>query len=213
MTLADRLKQAMKEAGLSQPKLAQMTGTTQQNIFKVIAGITKHPKNMLEIAKAVDKPVEWLLYGVDVNYERHLYTLPLFSPVTVLAYCLSANNDALIISTTQEKIVMSEPGYEKCYAVTVNEDLISQPDPAAAQFSAGDTLIVDSNRKPESNDVVLAYQNGAKETFFKRYVIDGIKSYLFPLKPQLPTIEINDTIQIFGVVVAKAPPLMRFKTP
>lgn len=209
MSLAERLKQAMEEAGLKQPELARLSHSSQQHISKILTGLARHPKNMVSIAEAVAKPVEWLLYGIDVNHKRYLYTLPLFSPATVLGY--QSESDPTSVdenSPIQERIVMCNPGYEQCYAVKVESDLVTQPTGSDQTIYAGDTLLIDPSKEPQNNEIVLAHQEGAPEGFFKRFVTEGIGRYLVALKTPLPPLELSEKIKILGVVVAKIPPLV-----
>ena len=62
-TLAQRLKFVMDEQGISQNALARMIGVTQPSIKKVLDGNTLNPKNILEIAKALNVSPEWLKTG------------------------------------------------------------------------------------------------------------------------------------------------------
>lgn len=62
-TLAKRLDFAMKEAGFTQQKLANVVGIKQQSIGKILSGVTLNPKYILEIATALDVDAEWLKTG------------------------------------------------------------------------------------------------------------------------------------------------------
>jgi transcriptional regulator with XRE-family HTH domain len=62
-TLADRIKFRMDAIGWIQDDLAKLVGVSQTAIFKVMAGQTAKPRNILEIAKALGVNAEWLSTG------------------------------------------------------------------------------------------------------------------------------------------------------
>lgn len=63
MTVAEKIKIARERAGLTQPELAKIVGTTKQNIYKYEKGIiTNIPLTRIEkIADALGVSVGWLL--------------------------------------------------------------------------------------------------------------------------------------------------------
>ncbi|OOF77873.1 XRE family transcriptional regulator [Rodentibacter caecimuris] len=64
-TLAERLQFAMQQKGLNQAELAAMVGTSQVTISNIINGVTDVPRRGLEIAKALNVSLNWLLNGVE----------------------------------------------------------------------------------------------------------------------------------------------------
>lgn len=62
-TLSERLTALMAEKGLSQAELARMIGVKQPSIFKILSGQTLNPKNILEIATALNVDPHWLKTG------------------------------------------------------------------------------------------------------------------------------------------------------
>ena len=61
--LSDRLTALMAEKGLSQAELARMIGVKQPSIFKILSGQTLNPKNILEMATALNVDPHWLKTG------------------------------------------------------------------------------------------------------------------------------------------------------
>ncbi len=59
-TLADRVRAARLEAGLSQAELADRIGKKQQTIGKIEKGLTLNPKFLVEIADALNVSPHWL---------------------------------------------------------------------------------------------------------------------------------------------------------
>jgi transcriptional regulator with XRE-family HTH domain len=62
--LADRIKEARVQRGLSQAQLAAMAGVRQSAIGNLEAGIRKSTHNVLEIARALGVRPEWLQDGI-----------------------------------------------------------------------------------------------------------------------------------------------------
>ena len=64
-TLAQRLKFARDKKGLTQEELAKASGTTQQYIQNIEAGVVKRPRKLEEIANAVGSSPAWLQFGTE----------------------------------------------------------------------------------------------------------------------------------------------------
>ena len=62
-TLAERLQFAMDKMGKNQDELSALAGTSQVTISNILNGVTKSPRNGLQIAKALKISPEWLLNG------------------------------------------------------------------------------------------------------------------------------------------------------
>lgn len=60
MTLAQRLKVAMKESGLTQAALAEKAGVSQAAIQKITSGKSQSTTKLLEISRALHVRPEWL---------------------------------------------------------------------------------------------------------------------------------------------------------
>lgn len=61
--LAKRVRAARKEAKLSQEKLGEMVGVSQESIRKIEAGETEMPHYIKELATALDVNLAWLIDG------------------------------------------------------------------------------------------------------------------------------------------------------
>lgn len=63
MTLADRLRKAMAEAGLTQASLAEKCGISQASIQKLVSGKAKSTTFIVEISEALSVNAKWLAQG------------------------------------------------------------------------------------------------------------------------------------------------------
>lgn len=66
-SLSDRIKLRLSELKLTQSELAELSGTRQQTIQQVESGLTKRPRNLVELAAALQCDPRWLLFGEDSN--------------------------------------------------------------------------------------------------------------------------------------------------
>jgi transcriptional regulator with XRE-family HTH domain len=64
-TLALRLKYAREQKSLTQEELAKKSGTTQQYIQNIEAGVVKRPRKLEAIADALDASPAWLQFGTE----------------------------------------------------------------------------------------------------------------------------------------------------
>lgn len=62
--LAERVKKLLDEKGITQHQLAEMINTTQGAISNIIMGRTQKPRNLLEIANALEVDPNWLQTGI-----------------------------------------------------------------------------------------------------------------------------------------------------
>lgn len=63
MTIGKRVKKKRIELNISQASLAELVGMKQQSISDLEAGNIEKPRNIVEIANALNCSVEWLYYG------------------------------------------------------------------------------------------------------------------------------------------------------
>ncbi|EMA3643514.1 helix-turn-helix transcriptional regulator [Providencia stuartii] len=71
-TLAQRLKQARKNAGITQNELAKLVGVSQAAIQKIETGKAATSTRLIEISKALNVDPEWLSVGTGDNPAPHI---------------------------------------------------------------------------------------------------------------------------------------------
>lgn len=62
-TLAQRCKQRREELNLTQQQLADASGRTQAAVGFIESGTTLHPRNPLQLARALQCNPFWLMHG------------------------------------------------------------------------------------------------------------------------------------------------------
>lgn len=95
MELKDRLKQARKNARLSQVELAEKVGIKQSSISEIERGLTRTSGYLIQIAKALDVDPLWLSEGVGTS--SSFRARPAVEPNAELIGAMSAwgNDDPL----------------------------------------------------------------------------------------------------------------------
>jgi len=90
-TLASRLRARMQALNLTQEDLANRLDVSQTTISKLVVGKTERPRNILELAKALQTSPNWLLFGrgpIDADHDPDRQ-----QPVTGSPVCYSTITD------------------------------------------------------------------------------------------------------------------------
>lgn len=82
-TLAERMQNRMNDLGITQEQLAEKADISQTTVSNVLSGITKKPRNLIEIATALEVDPAWLQSGIGEAPENR----------TALPALVSANPD------------------------------------------------------------------------------------------------------------------------
>lgn len=201
-TLGGRLEYSRKKAGLTHSELSLRMGWDPSKpgwltrIRNYEHNIRKpDPLIIKEWADLTGFNVMWLIYGGPLTRDSLSlvqYQIPVLSLAEVKDY-------ARLKKSILKGYVMSEAGYENCYALVITSGLWEP------RLKKGDTLIIDPIKEPESENCVLAYREGENESTLKEYVREGEKEYLCSLSKDLPAIEVQQGIQILGVVIERRP--------
>lgn len=67
MSIGERVKKRREQLGLSQSEVARRTGIKPQAIQQLEAGDTKRPRNILELAAALEVSPDWLLGATETE--------------------------------------------------------------------------------------------------------------------------------------------------
>lgn len=201
MNLSDRVKQRRAELGMTQAQLAEKAGTTQQGIVSIESGRTKRPRNLLEIAKALQSDPVWLMDGGSFQTLAEVNTrkVPLISYVQ--AGALAHKNPIEAFDGALEYVMTDLDLSEHSFALKVQGDSM-EPD-----FREGDVVIFDPEIQPHPGEFVVA-ANDHHEATFKKYRPTGIGFQgnetfeLTPLNPDYPSLKSTELpLRIIGTMV------------
>ncbi|GEM77513.1 LexA family protein [Vibrio sagamiensis] len=214
MSFADRVKQRRKELNLSQAELAERVGVAQQSIHKIEDGRTLKPRNILQLANALQCSALWLQgidpegNNADIHSEKHgissnaviinkseIRSLPILSQV-------QAGDWANVLLDTEqdfEQQITSVKVSGEAFAMRVTGNSMTNPF-GSPSIPAGSIVVVEPCNCPDNGKIVVATLNDAPEATIKKLEIDGPQKFLVPLNPKYDPIPINGNCRIVGYV-------------
>lgn len=216
-TLSERLTALMAGKGLSQAELARMIGVKQPSIFKILSGQTLNPKNILEIATALNVDPHWLKTGEgdpDPSY-RIVEVCEPQNPNTVRIDILdveaSAGNGAYL-SPTEQGLLSQE--FDLTFfrqqfgrADAKHLKLITvKGDSMAPTLESGDLLYVDISENYFAADGLYVFTFDG-QTFIKRLQKVGKEMLVISDNPTYKewTFTQDDDVFIHGRVIFSMP--------
>ena len=216
-TLSERLTALMAEKGLSQAELARMIGVKQPSIFKILSGQTLNPKNILEIATALNVDPHWLKTGegdpdpsyriVEVSEPQNPNTVR----IDILDVEVSAGNGAYL-SPTEQGLLSQE--FDLTFfrqqfgrADAKHLKLITvKGDSMAPTLESGDLLYVDISENYFAADGLYVFTFDG-QTFIKRLQKVGKEMLVISDNPTYKewTFTQDDDVFIHGRVIFSMP--------
>lgn len=216
-TLSERLTALMAEKGLSQAELARMIGVKQPSIFKILSGQTLNPKNILEIATALNVDPHWLKTGegdpdpsyriVEVSEPQNPNTVR----IDILNVEVSAGNGAYL-SPTEQGLLSQE--FDLTFfrqqfgrADAKHLKLITvKGDSMAPTLESGDLLYVDISENYFAADGLYVFTFDG-QTFIKRLQKVGKEMLVISDNPTYKewTFTQDDDVFIHGRVIFSMP--------
>jgi SOS-response transcriptional repressor LexA len=219
-SLATKVRAWREHNKLSVQQLADMAGTSRQNIENVESGKSKQPRFLLKLAEVMGVPMESLLDprtttrhlvesstavadpDQDTNNaaggELRLWRVPLINRVPggdweTLVDALAAGDYEKLIETTAN---VGKHGF----ALTVTgHSMISPSGPHS--FPPGTVLFVNPDIEAQPGHFVIVRQNGDTDFTFKRLGRDAGRWVLEPLNPRYEVLPMAEDAHICGVVV------------
>lgn len=211
MDFSDRLKQRMRELGLSAAEVALKIGVSKGAVTHWTSGTNRaNGARLLRLAELLECDATWLVSGTDhpsadrlQNVEATLQPhrsprhYPLISWVAAGERAESPDNHCP--GDGEEMIESTENAGQHGYWLTVKGH--SMKSDSTPSFPEGIKILV----RPEGFDVISGKFYVAKhrdgETTFKQYVRDAGTEYLVPLNPTFKTVEMDGEWRIIGRVV------------
>jgi len=203
MNIGERVKAKRLEMGLSQEELAVRSNTTQQSIVNVETGKTKSPRNLLDLAKALNVSPEYLKDGGEagnvsyIGVKENKGQYPLVSWVSAGSWL-----EAVEPYRKEEIDVWPETtvdASEGSFWLRVKGD--SMTSPVGFTVPEGMIILVDPEKDAVSGKLVVAKLENENEATFKQFMVDAGRKYLKALNPHHPPTIVNGNCKIIGVVV------------
>jgi SOS-response transcriptional repressor LexA len=209
-TLAKRVREQRKALGMTQAQLAEASGLQQSDISKIENGKVQSTTAVVELARALQKPPEWLRFAGDVDqYIDATYNVAPYKPRArvpliseVRAGMLSDIEDNFHPGEADEWVEADTSTPTKsAFALKVTGESMLNP-AGEPSFPEGTIIIVDPGRHAGPNNYVVAKDVVTQRATFKKLVTDGGRWFLRPLNPAYPTQEIDDPcIRVIGRVI------------
>lgn len=210
ISIAERLKSAREEVGLTQAQLAGKAGVSQGTVANIESGLRQNPRELMAIAKAANVLPEWLKSGkgprkpTGPNNNISPATMganriPLISYVQAGAWTEALNN--FQPGDADEWLLTDLQLSGHAFALEIKGDSML-PD-----FKPGDRVIIDPGVSPLPGDFVAA-KNCEESATFKKYRPRGADAEgnsifeLVPLNEDYPSIRSDlAPMKIVGTMV------------
>lgn len=197
-TLGDRLKLAMRNAGVTQSELAEKLGITQQAVQMACSGKSKRSKHLERMAEILGVSASWLAFGADspepqagpIGKAVPLYSIDQLSKGeetdarTPCPFHCGPNTYAFTVEGMAGMASAMHPMYGRAYPV-------------------GSIVFVDPDQanKVQHNDVVAAMLTDDNAFTFRVLLREAGRDTLMPLNPQFPNIDPSRPFKIVGKVI------------
>jgi SOS-response transcriptional repressor LexA len=212
-TWSTRIKDRMKELGLTQEDVAKKMGITRGAITHYLAGRRQPPLSQFsKLALILEVDPSWLQFGTAEKTKNHFETNSEIEKTNQLTKLIPIYSWEQISSLSESKKIDNNQIEEyvphfyadksSWYALRVKGDSMTAPLGYGKSFNEGDILIVDPEKPISHGDFVVVLMHGAEEATFKQYVVDGGIRYLKPLNPQYPIIQSDENNWLCGVIIA-----------
>ncbi|HIJ83478.1 MAG: phage repressor protein, Serine peptidase, MEROPS family S24 [Magnetococcales bacterium] len=210
-TLAERIKQARKYAGLTQKELADKVGLSQTAVHKIECGRSASSRRTVSIALTCGVDPVWLdtgrgdmaLPGGALNVGEDgvaTRTYPLLARVPLITWDELAKYCGESVENFKPEsrswIPVAPKASEHTFALKVPDDSM------VPEFQEGEIIVIDPMVKSSHNQFLVA-REGTNRPTFKRLIDHGNIQYLKPLNDRYPMIEVKGGIHVCGVVVCK----------
>lgn len=198
MDIANRVKERRKVLGLTQYQLAELTNSAQTSIQKIEKGVTKNPRNIEALARALQCTPEYLRFGVGeidnaTNGPEFKNKLPLISWVQAGAWADIQEVSAL----EAEHFLCPVNCSDKSFVLRV-QGVSMEP-----KFFDGDLIFVDPEAECLHGSYVVARLDDENQATFKQLIIEGGQKFLKAANPNWPEqlVPINGNCTLVGRVV------------
>lgn len=214
-TLAERLQWAIDQAGIKKTELARACGVTRGAVSQWFNGgtLSLEGSNLTNAAKATGINPHWLATGTgsrknDTEYAAIINVapgpeivayVPLISWVQAGKFCESPGS--LQKEDAEDWIPSIKRFGPNVYALRVVGDSMLSTYPGQRSYPAGSLIFVDPDTSVTNGCRVVARIHDNDTATFKVYSEDAGKKYLKPLNTQYPTVQMDESMHICGVVV------------
>jgi SOS-response transcriptional repressor LexA len=209
-TWATRIKERMKDLGLTQEALAEKMGITRGAITHYLAGRRQPPLNQFQkLATILKADPAWLQFGKTTAKSEMLHSVTSKKekmakyPLSILSWeqAMESADIEKVRGEAKELVSHFYTDKSRWYALRVKGESMTAPSNSSKSYHEGSIIIVDPDKVAEHGMHIIAVLPHSNEAVFKQYIIDSGTRYLKPLNPQYPMISIDESTHICGVVI------------
>jgi transcriptional regulator with XRE-family HTH domain len=211
--LGERIRQARKEKGLSQPELAKKVGIKQQTLSQLERGYSYHTRYLQELATVLGVSKGWLLGETDENTLTYDLTNQTNSNISNKFLFLSKRvifpileNSAIIIARAKYGIlpeIYRSMIMEIEEEVKIGEKAFIMDITKANIFNTGAKMkclaVIDPDCSPSEDKYVLIKEDD-KKIKLRLCVRDGDQLLLRASHPKIPDIKLENATIVGGIV-------------
>lgn len=179
-------------------------GTVQQ--WEKEGGTAPNRKRQPAVAALLGISVSHLMSGVEgqANTEElpNMGKVPLIDWVAAGDFC--GSTDPYPVGMAEDWLYCPARHGSKAYALRVRGESMFNPS-GSPSFKDGDIIFIDPDRTANHKSLVICRLDDAKETTFKRLLVEGDTKMLEALNPSWPEriIKVNGNATICGVVIGR----------
>ncbi|MDE9545157.1 helix-turn-helix domain-containing protein [Xenorhabdus bovienii] len=193
MTLADRLKEAMADKGLTQSALAEKAGMAQSMIWKLLSGKATKTGKLVDLAKALGVRPEWLSDGSGSQYQTGEADFAVMHDNRYVPIKIYEEEQETHESFMVPVLSELQTPFDSCRAYRITQNT------GCAEAPEGTLVIVDKDEKMANDDLVYARIGNHYSVY--RYKQGGSVSFLSVDDTCIPLITLSPDIDIIGVIV------------
>lgn len=201
-TFGARVKQEREAKGISQEKLAQLSGVKQPTISNIESGRNKGSAYVAQLANALSVSAHWLATGrgSKVPSGTNIEPGPEIRGTVPLISWTAAGRWADVVDSLQpgdaeEWVSTTATVGPNAFALRVVGDSMEP------RIPDGSIVIIDPARNYQHGSIILAKRVQDQQATLKQLWYDGATPRLRPLNERYPIMEMPDDTRVIGVAV------------
>jgi SOS-response transcriptional repressor LexA len=204
MSVGKNIKEARKRAGLSQESLAGFVGVSPATISQWENDITKPDgENLLKCAARLGEDPFKLQFGKSEDYFISKANISSNTKIPIISWSDIDKWEMIKhdLNENQEYVLLDAKNSD-CYALIVHGDSMESPTKNPS-FPEGNVIIISQQKEIKAGKFVIARLKDTGKITFRQFIKEPFGTFLKPLNPAYPIIDIEKTgFDLLGVVVA-----------
>lgn len=184
----------MSEAGIKTNDLAKQTGLPATTIKSIRNNENANPtiSTLLPLAKFFSIPLSKLIGSEELDINTSINSNYIKQvPLLTWEKC----GEDLLLNRKTENIIFTERNIStKAFALFVENDNLKS-------FPHGGILIIEPEKRPETNDIVIVARIDNPTASIRKYVVEIDQAYLIPLVSGFSVSPMSSEFRILGVVI------------